>query len=480
VRPAHGKLQENVNDSQDLRKEQFVTGQLIGNSRRGLDTISLGAYLVADDIVESGSDNNLVKLTAHSARRGDLLRIITSANSIQEFEVEIKEVVDANHIRLGAVLSADLAAGDTVSILRYITPKMDDDGTTFAAFQPTPVNFMQDGVLTEVTEDTVTPANNKALPVKLMGVNGTLNLTANDLDISSSHTEDSIAIGDGTTIMGVTLAGEAKVSDADGLAELQGINSELDTQTTALAAIETAVENVELALNDVASETTLAAVDTKLGTIAGKDFATQTTLAAVLTELQQKADLADTQPVSAASLPLPTGASTSAHQVTQNTALSDINSELDIQTTHLSNIDTDTSNIDLNLGAKADVAVSNPASDASVIAALKGLLTLITSTNTKLDSLNTNSGAQLASYSQSTANGPITLAAPVGAIGMIVQNSLAAAVPIRFTDSLGAPDTTTGFYLGVGQSTSYMPAGDVRFARAETSGSPDVTVLWFV
>jgi hypothetical protein len=41
-------------------------------------------------------------------------------------------------------------------------------------------------------------------------------------------------------------------------------------------------------------------------------LATQTTLAALLTELELKADLSETQPVSAASLPLPTGASTEA------------------------------------------------------------------------------------------------------------------------------------------------------------------------
>ena len=42
---------------------------------------------------------------------------------------------------------------------------------------------------------------------------------------------------------------------------------------------------------------------------------------ALLAELQLKADLADTQPVSAASLPLPTGAATSAAQATLQTAI---------------------------------------------------------------------------------------------------------------------------------------------------------------
>jgi hypothetical protein len=62
----------------------------------------------------------------------------------------------------------------------------------------------------------------------------------------------------------------------------------------------------------LSTEATLELVRLLLVSVDGKDFATQTTLAAVLTELQLKADLSETQPVSAASLPLPTGASTEA------------------------------------------------------------------------------------------------------------------------------------------------------------------------
>ena len=55
-------------------------------------------------------------------------------------------------------------------------------------------------------------------------------------------------------------------------------------------------------------------VTANLGAIAG--VATQTTLAGLLTELQGKADLTETQPISAAALPLPAGAATAAHQIT--------------------------------------------------------------------------------------------------------------------------------------------------------------------
>src|SRR3990172_7607586 len=75
---------------------------------------------------------------------------------------------------------------------------------------------------------------------------------------------------------------------------------------------------VEIAGDTQAQGTTALAKESggNLATLAGKDFATQVTLAALLTELQAKADLVETQPISAASLPLPSGAATAANQQT--------------------------------------------------------------------------------------------------------------------------------------------------------------------
>lgn len=66
----------------------------------------------------------------------------------------------------------------------------------------------------------------------------------------------------------------------------------------------------EATLATLATEVKLEAVRVLLASLDGKDYATQTTLAALLTELQAKADLTETQPISAASLPLPAGAAT--------------------------------------------------------------------------------------------------------------------------------------------------------------------------
>jgi len=65
-------------------------------------------------------------------------------------------------------------------------------------------------------------------------------------------------------------------------------------------------------------------------TFIAEDFATQTTLAALLTELQLKADLTETQPVSAVSLPLPTGAAT---QTTLAALLTELQLKADLSET---------------------------------------------------------------------------------------------------------------------------------------------------
>ena len=64
---------------------------------------------------------------------------------------------------------------------------------------------------------------------------------------------------------------------------------------------------------------------------AAKQDTGNTTLASLLTELQLKADLTETQPVSAASLPLPAGAATAARQDTGNSTLSSLLTELQLK-----------------------------------------------------------------------------------------------------------------------------------------------------
>lgn len=91
-------------------------------------------------------------------------------------------------------------------------------------------------------------------------------------------------------------------------------------------AIITEIQSSNTKLDDVNSE--LDTQTTRLTSIDGKDFATQTTLQALLTELEAKADLSETQPVSASSLPLPSGAATETTLAASDSKLADLNARL--------------------------------------------------------------------------------------------------------------------------------------------------------
>jgi len=144
------------------------------------------------------------------------------------------------------------------------------------------VFFLKDGNFTPVLEDTITPANNEPLPVKLTGVTGDVIINAGDLNVSTSSTNDSMAIGDAVT------GNPAKV-DLNDDATTYALKVKDDDANTALAAIQTssAAGATEATLATVAKEVTLDAVKTAVESIALEDFAT-------LTEQQSQTSLLGT------------------------------------------------------------------------------------------------------------------------------------------------------------------------------------------
>jgi len=326
--------QEKLND------QYYATFLPVGSGKVAIDMapkalfpISLTAETPVSSRLARGTDGNkskqLIEVTAHGMREGDVLRFITGP--LINTESVVVGVIDANTLVLGNII-AD-ATTSTCLKMRHVTLTLDENGSLVTTSGPiqyildsvaeqveedtvtpannralptrsfvnvdgvqeevkidtaTPANtqpmpsglfFMRDGIATPVAKDTVTPGNTRPIPMELVsttGVEATFNVTTGDLNIQTSHTgisPDSIQIGDGTNLMAVNASLQAEVHDTDANAALVTLNA--------------------------------------------KDFATQTTLAALLTELELKADLTETQPVSiAASIPLPTGASTEAKQDT--------------------------------------------------------------------------------------------------------------------------------------------------------------------
>jgi hypothetical protein len=153
--------------------------------------------------------------------------------------------------------------------------------------------FIKDGNFTPVLEDTITPANNEPLPVKLTGVTGDVIINAGDLNVSTSATNDSMAIGDAVT-------GQLAKVDLNDDTTTYALKVKDDDANTALSAIQTATAGAatEATLATLATEATLDDVKTAVESIALEDFATLTEQQLQTNALTQI--VADTQNISAA------------------------------------------------------------------------------------------------------------------------------------------------------------------------------------
>lgn len=384
-------------------EQRFVTVQPIGSRKAAYDMLPKAVFPVSLIAINpeaypaaytAKERKRRVVVTGHSFRVGDILRWTVGNN--RGVESTVDKIIDANTIQLAGSLDSEPQLTDEFLQMRHITLTISETGelsvssgpvqfvrdslpqqviedtATPANNRPLPSMIMveKDGIMHPVTKDTATPSNTLAVPVEIVGADGTvINITAGDINVQTSHlgaNHDSMRIGDGTNLMGVNASNEALTRDADAITELVAIKGlDFATQTTLAAvlakiiaapATEAKQDTTITALADLltelqlkadltetqpvsaaslplptgaATEATLASVlakiiaapateakqdtmITSLTSLDGKDYATQTTLAALLTELQLKADLTETQPVSAASLPLPAGAATEA------------------------------------------------------------------------------------------------------------------------------------------------------------------------
>lgn len=182
---------------------EFVTVSPIAPSKIALDVRDTGTVSVlASDAVEASSTTSVINATAHAALVGDKIRFTSGSLSRLEFDVWS---VTANTITLGQTASVAPSAGNTFDILRSTALTVSSAGTISTSSAP--IQFVLDGADQEVTEDTVTPANNRPLPVKLVSFTGDINVTADDLNVSISHINDSVKIGDGTDLLAINADG---------------------------------------------------------------------------------------------------------------------------------------------------------------------------------------------------------------------------------------------------------------------------------
>ena len=533
-RPTSKKLQSATNDLRE--QDNFVTVLPIGSSRHAIDTIPMGYYSVQSSVsAGASSTDEILNLTAHGAKRGDILRIESSLNSIEEFEVAIKEIIDANNVRLASILSAPLSSGDTVSILRPIAQRMDATGASLASVVSPPIQIIKDGNTETVTKDTAVPSNTVAIPVEIVSGSGTeITITAGDINVQLSHlgpNADSTRIGDGTNLMAVNSSLEAQVRDDDANAtllvmasDIQKIASAVDTNGTTHSAEGFMVlgsdgtNSVRLKLDadghqqvDILSQAlptgaaTEAAQNTgnaSLSTIASNTagLATQATLAAIDAKLPatlgEKADTAS----------LAVTLSTENEQILANslTALQIIDnivsgSEAQVDIVDAGPLLTQTQFNTLT-GAVNETAPANDTASSGLngrlqriaqrLTSLIGLLPAALGQQNMAGSLSVAiaSNQSVIPVSQSrvmhsavnfSAAGNLT--APSGAKGFTIQNSLLADSNLRFAPGAGVASSTVGYYVGIGQSTSYQDGAPSVISIGNVDGGTiDGCIIWYV
>ena len=272
----------------------------------------------------------------------------------------------------------------------YITEKTGQDILAALGGGDTPIKFDLDGVVVPVLEDTVTPANNQPLPVKLSGFTGDITVNANELNVGLSHVAgsadafDSTRIGSGVagefmTVEAETSAGgdfEARVRDIDAKALLTTIDVDTGSIDTKIPAQGAALIAASLPVN-IASDQVVPVSATALPLPTGAaTSALQTSSEAILTTIDADTGSIDTKipsqgaaviaaslpvniasdqvvPVSATALPLPTGAATSALQTSSEAILTTIDTDTGAIATSVANID---GKLPVTIGQKAKAA----------------------------------------------------------------------------------------------------------------------------
>ena len=243
------------------------------------------------------------------------------------------------------------------------------------------------------------------------------------------------AIADPVVAAGATGTMSAKLrrltTDVDALlTELQVKADPSEAQTVDGSAVTQPISAASLPLpTDAATQTTLALMKTALDSM--------------LTDLQAKADLAETQPVSAASLPLPSDAATQTTLALMKTALDSVLTDLQ---------------------AKADLAETQPVSIAAAQVA-----------GTNSMGATKDDGPQVAGTPTYTTSADMSTAADIGPVptasekSVLLQATISADTAMLFTFQM---ETTPGaerisFYLPANGSVIFVPRYPIKVGTAD-------------
>ena len=637
-----------------LGTAQFKTIHSVGGDKFGQSVASKALYektpeepiAVTDVIGNSGQIEFLnIYYPSHNALVNDVLRMTLGAYS--NFEFDVLSVIDGDNFLVLPLLPAIDISGDSGAIMAWVTNKANADGSQIVTLAPVPLQFVKDSTVINVNEDTVTSANNSALPAnnffKLDGVDvpvskdsaipantialpvedvnvleavNTLNLLVQNVDTDPGTSAGvpvlahdpsinefkylnvdpnnalkvsaaDLPLPTGASTSALQGTGNTSLSSIDGKLQSNGFIDAGNSSVTPLGIggvftgtafdvtkyasinvclisdVPSATDGVKLEVStdgvnwDHNHKTTYSAA-TGVGYIFNAEFKfarvvytngavaqsyfrlqtifkstyvapslytlDQTVTGAMFAQLNKSTIIGKTTGGGGGFVDVkvnPSGALT-----VEATLSAGTNNIGDVDVVSLPSLPAGTNNIGdvdvLSLPALpagtnniGDVDVASlPVSFGSGVidsttqrivvandqvlpisatalplptgaatdAKLDSIITAIGSTNTKLDSIELALSPQFSNFSTQAVfdSSAVTFTAPVLAQRMVIQNSLESSGPIRFVPSANTPSSTSGFYLGVGQSTSEMPAGSFKAIAVNSGEAGDVTVIWFV
>lgn len=452
-----------------VQEGQHVTVEPVAGGQYGLTVRSHATFrLVGNDTTENDSTAAIIEATGHAAKVGDLIRVTSGGDA--DFETSVWKI-EANLIYLTDDFPGGApGAGVTFQILRSAAQVISTAGSS------TLVAFERDNVSTVVEEDTVTPANNRPLPAKLMDGDGAEILGQQDSAAASSDTGTFSIIAlikrgleRWTTFLGrypaalgqTTMSASIPVAIASDQSGVAVTGPLTDTQLRATAVPVTGpLTDTQLRATAVPVSGPL--TDTQLR-------ATAVPVSGPLTDTQLRATAV---PISAAALPLPTGATTLTEQQTQSTRLGGL-------TETAPGSDTASSGLNGRLQRIAQRITSLialfPATLGQKTMANSFAVTLASDQTAIPDARNAN-----ATDAQSTTLGSgsaATESAPSDAIGFVLMADADNSVNIRFRQG-GTATTSSGMRLQPGRDTGFIPCAGNLSLIAESGSNQGYQLLW--
>lgn len=336
-----------------------------------------------------------------------------------------------------------------------------------------PVGFILDGVDTTVSQDTSTPGNSTPLPVIQLDSSGNpatpltdTQLRATPVPVSGPLTDTQLrasAVPVSGPLTDTQLRASAvPVSDSASQTILNEINTDLGLQTS--PAEPNPANNTTVIGGIKGINSNLQSIDGKTPALVGGRVPVDGS--------------GVTQPISASSLPLPTGASTLAEQQAQSTLIGAVNETAPATDTASSGLNGRLQRIAQRLTSLIGIL---PAALGQNTSAGSLAVVLSSQQETLLSDIESNTNPKIIdSMSQSTTTTSATLTAPAGSRGYTIQNSTRASGALRYTKSGGGASATVGFLLEPGQSTSYQDGASSLDVFAVDGTAIDACVIWYV